>query len=243
MDFKEIDQLKLQLDDLRPLPAAAVKNLDEIYRVEWTYNSNAIEGNTLTLLETKLVLEDGLTIGGKKLKEHFEVINHSEAINYVKEITDELSEYVLRSIHKLLLKNIDDENAGRYRMINVGISGSTHTPSNYVIVAEQMEQMLQWYKQAKDHIHPVELAARAHFQFVFIHPFTDGNGRTARLLMNLILMGYGYPPAIVKAENNLRLKYYETLEEASINGNQEPFINLMASCVKDSLERYIAAVK
>ncbi|SFJ54309.1 Fic/DOC family protein [Paenibacillus sp. UNC496MF] len=246
MDFKEIDQLKLQLDELRPLPAAAVRNLDEIYRVEWTYNSNAIEGNTLTLLETKLVLEDGLTIGGKKLREHFEVINHSEAISFVKEIVDkqiELSEHVLRSIHQLVLKNIDDENAGRYRMINVGISGSGHTPPNYSIVAEQMEHLMQWYNQTKDHIHPVELAARAHFQFVFIHPFTDGNGRTARLLMNLILMGYGYPPAIVKAENNLRLKYYETLEEASVKGNLEPFINLIASCVKDSLQRYIAAVK
>ena len=109
------------------MPSAAVRNLEEVYRVEWTYNSNAIEGNTLTLLETKLVLEEGLTIGGKKLREHFEVINHSEAISYVQDVVSrniELSEYVIKSIHHLVLKNIEDENAGRYRMINVMISGS-----------------------------------------------------------------------------------------------------------------------
>ncbi|TVY08377.1 Fic family protein [Paenibacillus cremeus] len=246
MKFEKIDKLKVELDSLRPLPAAAVRNLDEIYRVEWTFNSNAIEGNTLTLLETKLVIEDGLAIGGKKLREHFEVINHVEAINYVKDIVNrkiELSEYVIKSIHQLVLKNIDDEDAGRYRMINVGISGSQHTPPNFANVPEKMEQLIQWYQQSKNKFHPVELAARFHFQFVYIHPFTDGNGRTARLLMNLVLMGFGFPPAIVKAESGIRLKYYETLEEASVNDNLNPFINLIAECAEDSLQRYIAVVK
>lgn len=246
MNFEKIDKLKIELDSLRPLPAAAVRNLDEVYRVEWTFNSNAIEGNTLTLLETKLVLEDGLTIGGKKLREHFEVINHSEAISYVKDIVDrkiELSEFVVKSIHQLVLRNIDEENAGRYRTINVGISGSQHTPPNFAIVPEKMEQLIQWYQQEKDQLHPVDLAARLHFQFVYIHPFTDGNGRTARLLMNLILMRYGFPPAIVKAESGLRLKYYETLEEASVKDNLNPFVKLIAECVEDSLQRYIAVVK
>lgn len=245
MNFEKIDKLKLELDSLRPLPPAAVRNLDEIYLVEWTYNSNAIEGNTLTLLETKVVLEDGLTIGGKKLREHFEVINHAEAIHYVKDIIDrniELSEYVIKSIHQLVLKNIDNENAGRYRMINVGISGSQHTPPNFAIVPEKMEQLIKWYQLNKNILHPVELAARLHFQFVYIHPFTDGNGRTARLLMNLLLMGFGYPPAIVKAENGIRIKYYETLEEASVQDHLNPFINLIAECVEDSLQRYISSV-
>lgn len=246
LNFEKIDKLKQELDALRPLPAAAVRNLDEVFRVEWTYNSNAIEGNTLSLIETKLVLEDGLTVGGKKLREHFEVINHSEAISYVQDIVNrdlELSEVVVKSIHQLVLKNIDDQNAGRYRMINVGISGSQHNPPHYTVVPENMEQLIQWYHQEKTLLHPVELAAQFHFRFVYIHPFTDGNGRTARLLMNLILMCFGYPPAIVKAEPNLRLKYYETLEEASVHNNLNRFVELIAESVEDSLKRYIAVVK
>ncbi|WP_274649042.1 Fic family protein [Paenibacillus humicola] len=246
MHFEQIDKLKNELDLLRPLPAAAVRNLNEIYRVEWTYNSNAIEGNTLTLLETKLVLEDGLTIGGKKLREHFEVINHAEAILYVQDIVDrkiELSEYVVKSIHQLVLRNIDDENAGRYRTVNVGISGSSHTPPHFTVVQEQMENLIDWYLEKKDRLHPVELAARLHFQFVYIHPFADGNGRTARLILNLILMSRGFPPAIVKAEDEARLHYYETLEEAIAIGRLEPFFQLIAECVEDSLKRYIGAVK
>lgn len=246
MNFDKIDHLKKELDDLRPLPFAAVKNLDEVIRIEWTYNSNAIEGNTLTLLETKLVLEEGLTIGGKKLREHFEVINHSEAIDFVQDVVkrnNELTEYVIKSIHQLVLKNIEDENAGRYRMFNVLISGSQHTSPLFTVLSEKMEKLVQWYHEQKDKLHPVELAARFHFQFVYIHPFTDGNGRTARLLMNLILMKYGFPPAIVKAANDARLKYYESLEEASIRANLKPFIQLIAECVEVSLKRYIGAVK
>jgi Fic family protein len=141
VNFTKIDLLKNELDGLRPLPSAAVRNLEQVYRVEWTYNSNAIEGNTLTLLETKLVLEEGLTIGGKKLREHFEVVNHSEAIYYVQDVVSrnmELTEYVIKSIHHLVLKNIDDDNAGRYRMINVLISGSEHTPPNFSVLSEKM---------------------------------------------------------------------------------------------------------
>lgn len=245
MNFDKIDQLKKELDELRPLPAAAVRNLDEVYRIEWTYNSNAIEGNTLTLLETKLVLEEGLTVGGKKLREHFEVINHSEAIYYVQDVVNrniEFTEYVIKSIHHLVLKNIDDENAGRYRMINVLISGSQHTPPHFTVLSEKMEQLMEWYDENKDNLHPVELAAQFHFRFVFIHPFSDGNGRTARLLMNLILMKYGFPPAIVKAANDARLRYYETLELASIGHDVKPFVQLIAECVEDSLQRYIGAV-
>ncbi|MGG4141822.1 Fic family protein [Paenibacillus algorifonticola] len=246
MNFQRINDLKQELDSLRPLPSAAVRNLEEVYRVEWTYNSNAIEGNTLTLLETKLVLEEGLTIGGKKLREHFEVINHSEAISYVQDIVHNnmvISESVIKSIHHLVLKNIDDENAGRYRSINVRISGSQHIPPTYVFVPEKMESLLHWYHEQHNRLHPVELAAGLHFQFVYIHPFADGNGHTARLLMNLVLMQHGFPPAIVKAAADARLKYYETLEEASSNDQLEPFIALIADSVEDSLRTYISSVK
>lgn len=246
MNFNRIDRLKRELDALRPLPPAAVKNLDEVYRVEWTFNSNAIEGNTLTLLETKFVLEEGLTIGGKKLREHFEVVNHSAAINYVQDIVKrdvELTEYVMKSIHYLVLKGIDDENAGQYREINVMISGSQHQPPHYAVLPEKMGQLIEWYNVHKDNLHPVSLAAEFHFLFVYIHPFADGNGRTARLLKNLILMKYGFPPAIVKAASADRLRYYEVLETASVKGDLEPFIEFIAGCVEESLTRYIGAVK
>ncbi|MGG1555135.1 Fic family protein [Paenibacillus ferrarius] len=246
MNFANIDALKDELDQLRPLPSAAVRNLEQVFRVEWTYNSNAIEGNTLTLLETKMVLEEGLTIGGKKLREHFEVINHAEAISYVQDVVSrnlEFSEYLIKSIHHLVLKNIDDENAGRYRSINVMISGSQHTPPHFTVLSEKMEQLIAWYTEQKDQMHPVALAAEFHFRFVYIHPFSDGNGRTARLLMNFILMKHGFPPAIVKAANEARLKYYETLEIASTGNDLEPFVKLIAVCVEESLHKYIGTVK
>ncbi|WP_100401095.1 Fic family protein [Bacillus sp. FJAT-44742] len=244
-NFHEINKLKKELDQLRPLPPAAVKNLKEFYRVEWTYNSNAIEGNTLSLVETKVVLEEGLTIGGKRLQEHFEVINHSEAIDYIEEKVqnkEPLNEATVKMIHYLILKNIDDENAGRYRSINVRISGSKHYPPHFLQLNNEMTDLLHWYDKEKSNLHPVELAALFHFKFVYIHPFSDGNGRTARLLMNLVLMSEGYPPAIVKAEDNQRAEYYKTLEEASVNHNVEPFNKLISTCVEESLRNYISTV-
>lgn len=241
-----VTKLKEELDQHRPLPQEALKNLREIYRVEWTYNSNAIEGNTLTLLETKIVIEEGLTIGGKQLREHFEVINHKEAITFVEELVERdepLTESVLKQIHYLILKNIDNSNAGVYRKVNVGISGSKHQPPHFLAVPDEMRGLFEWYDQNKDRLHPVELAALFHFKFVYIHPFSDGNGRTARLLMNLLLMKHGYPPAIVKAEPMSRIRYYETLEMASVNAELQPFIEIIAGCVEESLKRYLHAVK
>ena len=243
--FNRVDELKKQLDQHRPLPAAAVKNLRDVYRVEWTYNSNAIEGNTLSLIETKVVMEDGLTIGGKRLQEHFEVINHAEAISFIEDQVNQtvpLDERTLKTIHHLILKNIDDENAGRYRSINVRISGSQHESPHFLQVSNDMQELFAWYEQEKEQLHPVELAALSHFKFVYIHPFADGNGRTARLLMNLILMGHGFPPAIVKAENAQRLAYYEVLETASVQGDTQPFIELITQCVEESLTTYLKAI-
>ena len=190
-------------------------------------------------------MEDGLTIGGKRLQEHFEVINHAEAISFIEDQvnqTEPLNERTLKMIHHLILKNIDDENAGRYRSINVRISGSQHEPPHFLQVENEMQELFTWYDQAKDQLHPVELATLFHFKFFYIHPFADGNGRTARLLMNLILMGHGFPPAIVKAENAQRLTYYETLETASIQGNTQPFIELITQCVEESLSTYLKAI-
>ncbi|PWA13441.1 Fic family protein [Pueribacillus theae] len=245
LDFSKIDTLKEQLNKNRPLPPEVLQNLREVFRVDWTYHSNAIEGNTLSLLETKMVVEEGITVGGKTLREHFEAINHAEAIDFVETLVEqnsELSERIIKDLHALVLKNIDDKNAGTYRSVNVGISGSLHKPPHFLQVAEEMKRLLIWFKKNQDLLHPVELAARFHFQFVYIHPFIDGNGRTARLLMNLILMGAGFPPAIIKADREKRLYYYETLEKASVNGDLEPFILLVSECVEESLTRFLNAI-
>ncbi len=245
MNFQKIDELKRTLDKNRPLPQSVINNLRDVFRIEWIYHSNAIEGNTLTLLETKVVVEERITIGGKMLKEHFEAINHAEAIEFVEEIVSKqepLTERILKQLHYLILKNIDNENAGTYRKVNVKISGSEHTPPHFLQIENDMKQLFEWYEENREHLHPVELAARFHFKFVYIHPFVDGNGRTARLLMNLILMQYGYPPAIIKASPSNRLQYYESLEKASTENNCSDFIRVVVSSVEESLKTYLSAI-
>lgn len=242
--FKEIDQLKIQLDKLRPLDPRVVKNLQDDLILRWTYHSNAIEGNTLTLLETKVVLENGITIGGKTLREHFEAINHREAIFYVQDIiqkNEPFSEWQIRSIHQLILKNIDDEYAGRYRNVNVEISGASHTPPDYTLLTEKMAQFLDWYHTKAHTLHPIEKAAKVHADFVGIHPFIDGNGRIARLLMNLELMKLGYLPCIITVEN--RLKYYEALDVWMTKNEIQPFIQLVADAQMDAFKQYQRIVK
>jgi len=235
--FEQCDHLKARLDALRPLPQHTVTSLHEKMVLEWTYNSNAIEGNTLTLKETKVVLE-GITIGGKSMREHFEAINHKEAIDYVEDIVSQqepLSERVMRSIHQLVLKNIDNDNAGRYRQENVVISGAEHTPPNHLDVPQHMKSLLTWYHSFSGH--PMERAARLHTDFVNIHPFVDGNGRTARLLMNLDLMLSGYLPVIIKSSE--RLQYYETLDKAHTAQDYDGFLELIARVEENALQHYL----
>ena len=175
--FENIDVKKGILDSKRPLNKEAVQNLKKYFDVELTYNSNAIEGNTLTITETKVILEDGITIGkGKSLREHLEVINHKEAIDYVEDIVRkniDISERVIKDIHYIILKSINNENAGKYRSINVLISGSSHRPIEHLLVNEKMKELVNWYDENKDKLHPIELAAEFHFRFVYIHPFID----------------------------------------------------------------------
>jgi Fic family protein len=240
--FAEIDRLKSRLDSLRPLPEHTVRTLHEQQVLEWTYHSNAIEGNTLTLKETKVVLE-GITIGGKPLREHFEVINHKEAIDYVEAIVqnqEALSEWQIKSIHHLVLKNIDDRNAGQYRQENVVIAGAEHLPPDYFKVPDAMAGLMDWYSRSSE-LHPVESAARLHVDFVGIHPFVDGNGRTSRLLMNFELMRRGFLPVIIPVEN--RLAYYDALDTAHTRGDYSLFIELVASLEQSTLERYLRIVQ
>jgi len=238
--FTDVDQLLTQLNRLRPLPTHTVKSLREQLILEWTYNSNAIEGNTLTLKETKVVLE-GITIGGKPMREHFEAINHKEAIDYVGEVVANnvpFTEHVIKSIHQLILKNIEPSHAGVYRQENVLISGAAHSPPDYLRLAEQMSSLLADYHAFSGH--PLERAARLHTDFVKIHPFVDGNGRTARLLMNLDLMKSGLLPIVIRAVD--RLAYYEALDKAHTQNEYDDFLHLSINAEIDALEKTLALV-
>lgn len=240
--FATIDEKKRRLDAARPLPKYTVQSLRGKLFLEWTYNSNAIEGNTLTLNETKVVLE-GITVGGKTMREHLEVINHRDAISYVEEIvhnTDPMSEWQIKNLHRLVLKGIIDEYAGIYRNQQVFISGAQHAPPAPYKIQEQMEQLLIWYHGAAQSLHPIARAAMLHAIFVGIHPFTDGNGRTSRLLMNLELMKAGYPPVIIKVEN--RLAYYNALDRAQTTEDYQEFIDLVADEAESTLNVYLNAV-
>lgn len=237
--FKEVDDKLAHLNIKRPLSKEVTKSLQETINLEWTYNSNGIEGNTLTLKETKVVLE-GITIGGKSVKEHLEVINHEHAIEYLEELLkdkNEISEWNIKGLHQLILKGIDDANAGKYRNTNVIISGANHRPPEYIKVPELMEKLIINYEDWNEY-HPIIKAALLHGELVRIHPFVDGNGRTSRLIMNMDLMKNGYVPVIIKKEN--RLKYYEALDKAHTMRDYTDFIKLVTEAENEMLDRYLS---
>lgn len=236
--FDEVDSLKKELDSKRPIPKETLKSLRESINLEWTYNSNGIEGNTLTLRETQVVLE-GITVGGKSIKEHLEAINHEKAILFLDDLVKDnepISEWNIKNIHQLILKDIDNENAGRYRKENVTIKGATHTPPDYLKVPELMKKLILTYNTWSEY-HPIIQAALLHGELVKIHPFVDGNGRTSRLLMNLVLMNNGYNPVIIKKES--RLKYYEALDKAHITGNYTDFVKLVTKLEVEMIKKYL----
>lgn len=236
--FDEVDSLKRELDSKRPIPKETLKSLKESINLEWTYNSNGIEGNTLTLRETQVVLE-GITVGGKSIKEHLEAINHEKAILFLDDLVKDnepINEWNIKNIHQLILKDIDNENAGRYRKENVTIKGATHIPPDYLKVPELMEKLILNYNTWSEY-HPIIQAALLHGELVKIHPFVDGNGRTSRLLMNLVLMNNGYNPVIIKKES--RLKYYEALDKAHTTGNYTDFVKLITKLEIEMLKKYL----
>ena len=242
IDFSNIDRLKKALDARRPLPPEAVRNLRDDLVVRWTYHTNAIEGNTLTLKETKVVLE-GVTVGGKTMREHLEAVNHRDAIGHVEALVREnapLSERQVKSVHRLVLKSIDDKNAGVYRAINVIIAGAEHEPPEFARVPDEMRRFIQWRQDEAGRLHPVERAARVHAKFVKIHPFVDGNGRTSRLLMNLELMKDGFPPVVLPVEK--RLEYYQALDTAHVRREYRPFLAFVAAEVENSFRPYWRAL-
>jgi Fic family protein/DNA-binding Xre family transcriptional regulator len=239
--LSDCDVQRDEWNQLKPLNGIQLQKMNEYFRLNYTYESNRIEGNTLTLQETHLVINEGLTIGGKSMREHLEVVNHSEAIEYISEIVQnkvDFTERVLKQIHYLILKGIDRENAGVYRSIGVRISGSSHLPPEPFLLNRMMEEVFEYYQKNKNLLHPIILAAEMHEQIVRIHPFIDGNGRTTRLIMNLILLQNGFPIANIKGDLTSRLAYYKALENAP--GDQKAsFYELVADTVKTALNEHI----
>jgi Fic family protein len=236
------DKLK-QLLALRPLSPTHLAKLREQMEIEMTYNSNAIEGNSLTLRETALVLQQGITIKGKALKDHLEATDHKEALDFLYELVDErhytVSARLLRELHQLVVRETEHELAGRYRTGAVIITGALHTPPDAVDVPRQVEELLRWLKKNERTLHSVELAALAHHRITAIHPFFDGNGRTARLVMNVLLMRAGFPLAIIL--KNDRKKYYRVLQMAD-QGKKAPLVLFVAQAVERSLDLYLRAL-
>lgn len=231
---------KRRLDAHRPLPQSIVRRLQQQMQIEYIYNSNAVEGNTLNLRETQLILEEGITIQGKSLREHLEVRNHPEAISYIERLTDgRLKLQNILDLHQIVTKEIEND-AGRFRTTEVRIAGTDITPPPAYEVPHLIKELVDWYNRNPDELRPIELAAILHHKFVSIHPFHDGNGRVARLLMNLTLLGSGYPIASVL--NVDRKKYYDTLKRAD-NGDAAPFVGFIAAAVERSLTLYTRSLE
>lgn len=233
---------KNKLTKARPLPASALARIREDIAVEWTYNSNSIEGNTLNLRETKMVLQEGITVKGKSLREHFEVHNHEKAIDFLYTLVS--GNYSLRSIdilslHGLVMRSIEDEFAGRLRNAGVRIVGANFTPPNAQKVSALLDELIDYINTNPDGLNVIELAAVFHHRFVWVHPFFDGNGRTVRLAMNLLLMKEGFPPAIIL--KNDRSKYYEALNQAN-KGSYKKVCLLMCQALERTLNIYINAL-
>ncbi|MDR2814196.1 MAG: Fic family protein [Prevotellaceae bacterium] len=241
--LQQADTLKARLQAARPLDAEALAKVKAAFEVEYTYESNRIEGNTLTLQETALIVSEGVTISGKSMREHLEAINHAQAIELIKEIASSdvaITERTVKEIHALILHGINREQAGQYRAVPVMIVGSRHVPPQPYLILPQMENFIIHYRALEANgEHPILVAAYLHEELVKIHPFIDGNGRTSRLLMNLYLLSKGYTIATLKGDNDAKRAYYTALEQSHIDNNYEPFYRLVANAVKQSLERYL----
>lgn len=231
-----IDKKLKILNNMRPLTEGEVERLTEDFMVEYTYNSNAIEGNTLTLRETDMVLK-GLTVGQKPLKDHIEAVSHKEAFYFILDLVKEkrdLSESIIKQIHFLVLGDKKDDR-GVYRKVPVRIMGASHEPVQPYLIEPMMESLLIDYKSSQDNL--IKKLAKFHIEFEAIHPFIDGNGRTGRLLVNLELMKNGYPPIDIKFTD--RIKYYDAFEEYHKKNNIKAMENLFASYVNERLDEYI----
>lgn len=232
------------LNTYRPFATESIKNWAEWFKIELTYTSNAIEGNTLTRQETAMVVEKGITVAGKTLNEHLEAVNHAQAFEFMKTLVDKkrpnFTEHDLLNLHQIILSKIDDTHAGRYRNVPIRIAGSTVVLPNPLKVPTLMSEFMKWLHAPHAKNHPAQIAAEAHFKLISIHPFTDGNGRTARLLMNLLLMQEGLPPALIKKED--RLKYINAIEKGQLSGDKNDYYRVIYEGILHSFTIYLKSV-
>lgn len=234
----DIDKLQQEIAGLRPLKRDELKQLRDYYKIELTYSSNALEGNSLTETETKIVLEDGITIGGKPLKDHFEAVGHGEAFDLLYQLSKRpgVTEAEILKLHRLFYARIDQGNAGKYRRKNVIVTGALVNFPRPAELKERMSQFVAEMEEARASAHPVQYAALLHIGLVNIHPFVDGNGRTARLLMNLALLQRGFPITIIPPV--IRNDYMEAVRKGNA-GDVTPFINLISCMVWESQREYL----
>jgi Fic family protein len=237
--LQRVEAKQARLSSMRPVPTAAMERLRESLMMEWTYHSNGIEGNTLSLQETRIILSDGIMVGGKSLREHFETLNHHEAIQVLETMVGakyRMKSHDILNIHALVLQRIEKEFAGRYRNAGVRITGANFTPPNALKVDALMDDLLDWVNNEKK-LPVIVRATIFHHRMVWIHPFFDGNGRTVRLMFNLILMRAGYPPAIILQQD--RKKYYDALNKSN-QGNYEKLVLLVLQALERSLDIYLS---
>ncbi len=242
--FTDNDEYKNKIDVYRPLDENILKQIKAYFKISFTYTSNAIEGNSLSLNETKIIIEDGITIGGKPVKDHLEVIGNSNAYDLLFDIANRnvpISEDTILELHKMLYSNIDEKNAGKYRNCNVLITGSEFELPKHQDIPKLMKEFVSNIGLNKDKMHPVEFAAWLHERIVSIHPFIDGNGRTARLLMNLALLNAGYN--IITIPPIVRNDYIAGLQDAQLKNDIIPFTNFISEMVLESQKEYLRIIE
>ena len=240
-----IDELKDRWQSHQPLNPVQLARMRDYFRIAYTFESNRIEGNTLTLQQTALVVNEGLTISGKSMQEHLEALNHADAVDFIHDLAtrgEDLNQRSLLELHSIILRGIDRENAGQYRKVPVRISGSRHTPPQPWQLDKLMEDYFHHYLRQKNSLHPVLLAAEMHERLVRIHPFIDGNGRTARLVMNLILLRNGYTIANLKGDAASRMDYYQALEKVQVDNEPTVFYQQVIDAVEASLREHLDLV-
>ncbi len=243
--LQQADSYQQKISSARPLAKEELNSLDNYFRIGFTYSSNALEGNTLTLSETKILLEDGITVGGRPLKDCYEAVGHSAAYDFMLELARQknmkITEDIIKKLHFLFYQKVDSEQAGQYRSIQVYISGTEYIPPDPTEIPLQMKAMIDQIRISETNLHPIELAAMTHKKLVDIHPFIDGNGRTARLLMNLILIHFGY--GVVSIPPIWRNEYINALSLSRQSNNMEPFFKLIAECVIETERDYCRLLK
>ncbi|MHC1759912.1 MAG: Fic family protein [Negativicutes bacterium] len=239
--FEKIDQNKVRIDALRPMQGRLLQQIRDYYKIGLTFSSNALEGNSLTETETKILLEDGLTVGGKPIRDYYEATGHAKAYDYICTLLqgEAIGEAQFKTIHRLFYSLIDEAQAGQYRQEKVIISGSKYPVPSPEVVDAKMKEFFSWLSVQEKRLHPVEFAAKAHKEFVFIHPFVDGNGRVARLLMNLCLLRHGYTPAIIPPV--LRGEYIALLEKA--HEEDATFVKFIAERVEETQKDLLRLLK